>query len=420
MVGSSRFNLLVVILVAFTSFVTARTVITSQTCATSYCDVAPKKVYKVTRTIHKRTPYTVTRWKTIIPPKSTRTIKVVKTVTSQKYSTVWQTLSTTTLITKWIGTTTHTRTVHDTTTITTKTVTVPTSTFTVTTPSVTVPAPSGFVGVADDTDNSWDVSPPDDGPWWAGKRRSAEPEPEPAPKKKYVAAVTCIKTILTKTGTSDLCKTTKKAAATTTKTVVVSTKTVLKPLLTVTKTTTKIASVTTSKYKVAFASGIFFTSTRTAYTDTTTYLTTVSSDLPAPTYYESCGPRNKTPGPRVRQEWVLMDAGPDEGETVHVIWGNGTSHDCCAACHTYNQGGVCVGSLWRALTWWGEQKCLEPPIGPEPCPEVMTKCELIIAASDAPDQCRQRKYTLGQERDIKEGIVSNGLNCKRFKFAGWL
>ncbi|RVD89633.1 uncharacterized protein DFL_000632 [Arthrobotrys flagrans] len=416
MLGSSRFNLLVVALVAFVSFVTARTVITSQTCATRYCDNPPNKIYKVTKKIHKTARYTVTRWKTVTKPRSTRTIKVTKTVTSQKYSTIWQTSTTSTLVTIWIGTTTHTRTVHATSTSTTKTVTLPESTSTITTPSVTVAAPSGFVAIVDDPINEGIEAEPAPPPWWENgrrSRRSAEPEPEPEPvaaKGKYVAALTCTKTLLTKTGTSDLWKTTTKAAATTTKTIV-TTKTVLPPLQTTNKTTTKIITLgTTSKYKVAFASSIF-TRTLTSYTDATTYLSTVTTNLPVPTYYESCGTKNRSPPPEFRRHWTVVDAGPDAGETIKTTFSNGTSYDCCASCHTYNEGGVCIGSVWRALTWWGELGCLEGP-----CPEFSSKCELVIATSDEPAQCRAHGYKMIETLHDMEAIVSNGLSCARWKF----
>ncbi|KAK6538435.1 hypothetical protein TWF694_010020 [Orbilia ellipsospora] len=297
-------------------------------------------------------------------------------------------------------------------------------TSTITPPSVTVPAPSGFVGVNDDPDN-WEIFvPPDDGPWWWDsdrKRRSAEPEPEPKPEPvagKYVTAITCTKTYLTKTGTSDIWKTTTKPGATITKTLVMSTKTVLLPILTVTKTTTKITRITSTAPHVFFPSSIF-TKTLTAYTDTTTYLTAVTSNLPSPTYYESCGPRNRSPSPGI-EFWTAYHIGSDPDGDVHVIFNNGTSHDCCAACHTYSQGGVCIGSVYHALTSWGEQKCVEPPLGHSPCPEFSAKCELIIATSDAPGQCRQRQYSLTQDNPEGLAIVSDGLSCKRFKFSGWL
>ncbi|KAK6526006.1 hypothetical protein TWF281_011047 [Arthrobotrys megalospora] len=421
MLGSSRFSLLVVALVAFISFVTARTVITSQTCATRYCDTPPKKVSKITKTVHKTARYTVTRWKTVAKPKSTRTVKVTKTVTSQRYSTVWQTASTTSLVTIWIGTTTQTRTVHATLTSTTTTITLPESTLTITTPSVTVAAPSGFIAIVDDPINEGIEEEPAPPPWWSGGRHRRDAEPEPAAaKKKYVTVVSCTKTLLTKTGTSDLWKTTTKAAATTTKTIV-STKTVLPPILTTTKTTTKITWTTTSKYKVAFVSSIF-TRTVTSYTDATTWLSTVTTNLPVPTYYESCGTKNRSPPPEFRRHWTVIDAGPDPGETIKTIWSNGTSYDCCAACHTYNEGGVCIGSIWRAQTWWGELPCWNPPEfpEPEPCPEFTAKCELIIATSDEPSQCHIRGYRMIETLKDKEAIVSNGLSCPRWQFHGFI
>ncbi|KAK6342313.1 hypothetical protein TWF718_007716 [Orbilia javanica] len=434
MFGHSRFNLLIITLVSFVSFVTSRTVLTSQTCATRYCNayVPSNKIHKVTKTVHKSARYTVTRWKTVSKPKSTRTVTVTKTTNVQKYRTVWLSSTTTSLVTKWIGTTTHVRTVHATTTIYTSTITLPVTTFTITHPYVVVPVPSGFVGIDSDPDNVMARYPPEDDPWLSG--RSAEPEPEPEPKPepeakpepvpahgKYVTAITCTKFFTTKTGTSDLWKTTTKAGATTTKTVI-TTRTIQLPLLTLTKSTTQVIPTYTSKYKVAFASSIF-TRTLTSYTDATTYLSTATNDLPVPTYYAACGVYNKAPHPEyLERRYTIYNLAFGDDENIQTIWFNGTSHDCCAKCHTWDQGGACIGSVWRAQTWWGEQPCRGPPVGPEECPEFTAKCDLIIASSSAPDQCRSRYFDLTlitPTLEVKEGIVSNGPACKAFKFAMW-
>ncbi|KAF3107562.1 hypothetical protein TWF102_006945 [Orbilia oligospora] len=424
MLVSSRFNLLVVALVAFVSFVTARTVITSQTCATRYCGSPPKKPYRITKTIRKSIPYTKVRWKTVIKPRITRTVTSTKTVTSQRYFTVWKTFSTSTLAnTIWIGTTTHTRTVHATLTITTATVTLPTFTSTITTPSITVPAPSGFLSIEDDPMN-FGVGPDDDNdpnwPWWAGgekRRREAQPDPAAA-ENKYVTAVTCTKILITKTGTSDLWKTTTKAASTTTKTVL-KTKTALPPVITTTKTTTEVQLITTSKYKVAFFSSIF-TRTLTSYTDTTVYLSTVSTSLPAPTYYAACGNENRAPNPDWWDVYHIDGGNAVAGETTKVIFSNGTSYKCCEACHTYNEGGAtCAGSAWSSLTEFGEQPCQEPPVGSRPCPEFTTRCELVIVAPDAPVQCPRRQFKFVYAALRPPRIISNGPTCARFSFYGF-
>ncbi|EPS37971.1 hypothetical protein H072_8329 [Dactylellina haptotyla CBS 200.50] len=418
MFASSRFSLLLAAFVAFVLFVDARTIITTQTCASRYCDTPPKNVYKVTKTIHKTVPYTVVRWKTIFKPRSTRTVKVTRTVTSQRYSTILQTTSTTSLITVYIGTTTYTRTLIYTTTSTTTTITLLESTVTITTPSVTVPAPSGFVAIKDDPINDGlevEIAPP---PWWQGDRHRRSAEPEPKPEQKYVSAVTCTKTLITKTGTSDLWRTTTKAAATTTKTIV-STKTVLPPILTTTTTITKITRITTTTARVVFASTTF-SKTLTSYTQATTWLSTVTTNLPAPTFYESCDVNNRSPPPEYRRHWTVVDAGPDPGETIKTTFFNGTSYDCCAACHTYDEGGVCIGSIWRALTGWGELGCQIVPEFPGPCPEFWAQCDLIIAVPDAPAQCHTRGYKLSETSKDRESIVSNGLSCPRWQFQLWI
>ncbi|KAF3275207.1 hypothetical protein TWF970_006929 [Orbilia oligospora] len=404
MLVSSRFNLLVVALVAFVSFVTARTVITSQTCATRYCGSPPKKIYRITKTIRKTIPYTKVRWKTVIKPRITRTVTSTKTVTSQRYFTIWKTFSTSSLAnTIWIGTTTHTRTVHDTLTITTATVTLPTFTSTITTPSITIPAPSGFLSIEDDPMN-FGIGPDADNdpnsPWWAGDKRRREAQPDPAAaQKKY--------------------KTTTKAASTTTKTVL-KTKTTLPPVKTTTKTTTKVQLITTSKYKVAFFSSIF-TRTLTSYTDTTVYLSTVSTSRPAPTYYAACGEKDIAPGPHLGDVYHIDEANAVAGETTKVIFSNGTSYKCCEACHAYNEGGAtCAGSVWSPLTEFGEQPCREPPVGSRPCPEFTTRCELVIVGPDAPVQCPRRLFKFVYAALAPPRMISNGPTCARFSFRGFL
>ncbi|KAK6337043.1 hypothetical protein TWF718_009829 [Orbilia javanica] len=417
MAGSSRFSLLVVALIALVSFVTARTVITSETCTTRYCNYPPKKVIRVTKPICKTTRYTVTRWKTVSIATSTRTISETVTVMSQRYTTIWRTSTVTTLATVWIGTTTHTRTVHVTTTSTNATVTLPLTTFTITTPSVSLPPPPGFTAVADDPDNKERLeNPPNDPPWWeSGRhRRNAEPEPEPATAKRYASAVTCTQTLLTKTGTSDLWKTTTKASKTTTKYVGVTKATSFLPRITLTSTTTKyIFTGTTSKYKVAFFSTIF-TRTLTSYTDTTTYLSTTTTDSPAPTYYEACGPNNRSPGPHFNSLWTSELFGPGAGEVVQQIPTNGTSYDCCVACHTYSGVGTCIGNVWHAKTWWGELPCQGAD-----CPEYTARCDLVIAQPDAETQCRRHQFSFTMTFNTMLIIVSNGPTCNRWMFWGF-
>ncbi|KAK6510876.1 hypothetical protein TWF506_009968 [Arthrobotrys conoides] len=437
MFGTSRFNLLVVALITFVSFVTARTVITSQTCSTRYCGYAvpQNKIFRTTKTIHKSARYTVTRWKTVSKPKSVHTVKVTKTTTSQRKT--WITRYATFYIgtTIWTGTSTHTR--KSTTTIYKAATTLTSSITTITIPqsTKTIPIPAGFTGVAEDPANKAALRgrPLDlkrDAPVLGLEleRRNAEPEPapepepepepEPAAKGKHVTAVTCTKTLITKTGTSDLWKTTTKLSGTTTKTVFVSTKTVLPPISTIIRTSTKTVTLTTKKDKVAFATS--WTST-TVYTTSTKYLTTVTKDYPVQTYHPSCGERNLSPQEYLSTYWAAWETWPHPDENVHVIMSNGTRYDCCVSCHTWNQGGTCIGTVWRSTIFEGDPppcafdpdpNCVDTPFEPE----FRSKCELIIAASNSPAHCRTHEYSFYTTGTEPRAAVSNGLGCKRYKF----
>ncbi|KAF3096362.1 hypothetical protein TWF102_006638 [Orbilia oligospora] len=415
MFGTSRFNLLVVALITFVSFVTARTVITSQTCTTRYCGYAvpQNKIFKTTKTIHKSARYTVTRWKTVSKPKSVF----------------------------WTGTSTHTRKSTNTIYKATTTITLPVTTKTIPTSTITIPVPAGFTGVAEDPDNKAALTQPvfvpkRDAPVLDVEldRRSAEPapapapepepepepvpEPEPAAKGKHVTAITCTKTLITKTGTSDLWKTTTKWGGISTKTVVVSTKTIFPPIVSTIRTTTITATIVTSKDKVVFATS--WTSA-TVFTTSTKYLSTVTKDFPVETYHPSCGARNISPPDRFSTSWSAWETNAFADENVHAIMSNGTNYDCCVACHTWNQGGTCIGSVWRSTIFEGDP----PPCAfdPDPeCddtpfePEFRSKCELIIASSSAPAQCRKHNYSFYTTGSEPRAAVSNGLSCKRFKF----
>ncbi|KAK6347557.1 hypothetical protein TWF718_005395 [Orbilia javanica] len=410
MLGSSRFSLLVVALVAFVSFVTARTVITSQTCATRYCGSLPKKIVKTTKTICKTLPYTKVRWKTVNKPRITRIVTSTKTSTSQRYFTVGETFSTISLATVWLGTTTISRTVHGTITITTATVTSSVFTATITTPTVTVPKPSGFQAIRGDPGN-FGVDPRDDDdpefPWWGRTVRKLRREAQPEPGQgKYVTALTCTKILITKTGTSDLWKTTTKAASTTTKTVL-TTKIVLPPVITTTKTTTKVQWITTSKYKVAFFSSIF-DKTITSYTAATTYLSTVSTSLPAPTHYLACQYEfdygNMVPSPEWGGRYHAQDVDPLPGNWTRTVPSN-TADDCCGACHGFNEeSATCSGSVWKPLT--GQ-------------PGFAGECVLYLFNQNG-GQCPQRAFKFNADAATPERIISNGPSCAMFKWKGFV
>ncbi|KAK6538489.1 hypothetical protein TWF694_010072 [Orbilia ellipsospora] len=414
---TSRFSLWAVALFAFATLCAARTVITTQRCTTRYCG-QPAKVYRTTKTIHKSTPYTVTRWKTTTKPKYTVKSTGTKTVTSQPYNTIWTVTSWHTIL---IGTSTSTRKYTAYTPATT--VTEPLVTAVVTPPVHTVSAPAGFVGVNDDVDNQKagvtgharrDVAPPE------MERREAAPEPEPEPEpvpgaKQYVTAITCTKTYLTKTGTSALWKTTTKTTGTITKLVAWTTQTYVLNPINVTPKNAKTINTTTSVYKVVITS-----TTTTLTTGTTTvYEKTVTSTLPVETNYLACGDRNQSPNQALRiQNFAVADKIILTGDTsTQVIkMGNGEAYDCCVLCHTYPGPELCVGSiyyhtgLWGAPCWdWTHEDCDVHE------PEFNMQCNLYLTANK-PGVCPHAKFSIVNDITINPVVVSNGPHCARWKY----
>ncbi|KAK6514295.1 hypothetical protein TWF506_008691 [Arthrobotrys conoides] len=396
--GFSRFNLLVLALITFASFCTARTIVAIDgKCATRYCNhpVPKSRVYKITKTIHTTGRYTVTRWKTVTKPKATKTI----TGTNKVTATVTKTISTVTSVVTKSETVTYTQksTITITSLIGTQSITTKTLQST-----VTIPVPSGFVGVNDDPDNRL-----------AGqeiKRREAEPEPEPGAQKKYITAITCTKTLLTKTGTSDLWKTTTKTAGTVTKKVwttqtVRSTKTVTKQNPVVIKTTVTKTATATEHTKV----------TTTSYS--ISYLTTVTTSLPKTTFLAACGVRNHGPPPD-EERFYAAGAAPDADEILKIVWSNGTQYDCCVACQTYSGPGVCMGSVYNYLGAWGPPDCpeLDWEVCPFPEPKWYSRCELAISGGAGGGTCRQHRYEYQWYFGQPPTIVANGPGCKRFKY----
>ncbi|KAF3923094.1 hypothetical protein ABW20_dc0106218 [Dactylellina cionopaga] len=418
----SRLNIILVAIITLVSLCTASTVIISQTCAPRYCDHYVSKVYRTTKIIHRSTPYTVIRWKTVTKPKATSTVLDIRSIETDSTSTI----RTITLhFTKWVGTSTHIR--KFTVTSPTYTETGDITTRTITPPTHTVPTPSGFVPVADDPDNRAHVKglplnrrnvEPE-----PLNRRNAEPEPNPEPKpepepepvvaaaKKYTTAVTCTKIYLTKTGTSDLWKTTTKTTGTTTKTVFTSTTIWTTNIHMVTANNVVTTRTTTTAPKVAFAS-----STLTIYTGATTYLTTATTYLPVPTYWAACGTRNQGPPVWQQSSWVGANAGPDPDEVVDVIMSNGHAYDCCVECFTYNKGGRCIGSVYQYIGPWGPPICDE---WDEDChewePEFNSRCTLVITPNK-PGTCRRHRYEYYWWPVDPPLIVSNGPSCARFKY----
>ncbi|KAK6363794.1 hypothetical protein TWF730_001206 [Orbilia blumenaviensis] len=395
---SFRFNVLVTILITLVSLCSARTVITIEKCSTRFCG-SPVKVYRTTKTVCARTPYTVTRWKTSIVPAATKT----ETANSYFYVTKTATLSiVTSLKTVWIGTSTHTR--KFTTTGPSFIATAPITTRTITPSTVPAPTPSGIFGINQDPDNKAAQT--------LGKRNA---EPEPAAVTKYASAVTCTKTLLTKTGTSDLWKTTTKKSGT--KTVVVPLSTITLTVWTTGKGAKTIVS-TTSMKKVAFAS-----STTTIYTPATYYQTTVTTTLPTPTYYQQCGYRNRAPPPEMQSRyWVAIVLDYPFDEPGIVTEGTMNAYDCCVSCWTLPASkGKCLGSIWSYTGPWGPPPCdwrdeenCNWPDQPPGTPNAI--CRLILEGKKG--ECKKKDFILYGSSSESPSVISNGPGCLKFKFAG--
>ncbi|KAK6349302.1 hypothetical protein TWF730_010052 [Orbilia blumenaviensis] len=412
--GLYRFNLLVLALLAIVSYCTARTIITlPDKCTTRYCVTPVTKVYKIVKIWHTTGRYTVTRWKTSTKYPKTKTVTATKKITSTIHKTVSKSTTFTARTTIWE---TLTLTSTNWVTVATATLTLPITTLT-TRPLSYIPAPSGFVGVNDDPDNLGAASVSQE------QRRNVEPEPTPGPKPrnaepepkpvaaKHITAITCTRTILTKTGTSDLWKTKTKTMPTPTKTVWKT------ETYRTTKTTTKTVGTT------SYSSIRDFTLTRTTVTATigTTaykYLTTTTEVLPLMTVYAACMENNHGPPPAVQFDYYAIGAEAYPNETTKVIYSNGSTYDCCVACLTYAGPEVCLGSVYNYQGQWGGPEC---PGGWEECPpwepEFHSRCQLVLAP-DAPGNCRTHSYGYEWYMNQPPTVVFNGPSCKRFKWTG--
>ncbi|KAK6531510.1 hypothetical protein TWF281_008311 [Arthrobotrys megalospora] len=377
-----RFSVLVTFLITLVSLCAARTVITIEKCTTRFCG-SPVKVYRTTKTVRTTARYTVTRWKTVIKPAATKTFTESASWGFQTDTTTLHTI--TQFKTIWIGTRTHTRKF---------TAIVPTT--------VLIPIPPGIVGVNQDPDNkaAQTIRP---------QKRDAEPEPVPELElellaeraAKYASAVTCTKTLLTKTGTSDLWKTTTKTSGT-------RTITVPGHLITIVDTTTakgaKTVVVTTGMSKVAF--------------DSTTI--TLTRPNPTPTYYQACGYRNRAPPQELlNRQWLLEGAGWDEDEPTIYTEGQMNAYDCCVSCWTLPASqGKCVGSIWHYIGPWGPPLCdweHDENCGITPPDEPTGSCRLILEAKKG--VCRRHTYTYyGPDLSVGPYVISNGPGCLRWKW----
>ncbi|KAK6506520.1 hypothetical protein TWF506_011426 [Arthrobotrys conoides] len=413
---SSRFNLLIVAIIALVSFCTARTTITSQSCSTRYC-ANPTKVFRTTKTIHKTIRYTITLWMTSTKYTSTHTL------TSTKYTTTTSYVATTTLrtVTIFTGTTTITETLVNSVYATGPSTTTRTRTI-ISTPTYTVPAPSGFLAVDNDPDNSaspeYTALPPLD------RKRDVDVNIKPRdPANKYAAAVTCTKTLITKTGTTNLWKTTTKTTGVTTKLVYKTVKITRTATRTVTANNAPTTRVRSTKY-----TSIFSTSTMTIWTvppitiSTTTYLTSEATA----TVYAVCANNNLTPDNLINPPRALSNYGPAADEKVVEIIAPGGPETCCMLCHNYSGPGKCMGSIYNFRgAEIPEEDCPDAFengvfLGWEFCPfdpDDYMRCQLIVS-EDGEATCRTHgfefiPYVFGKTR-IKQ--ISNGPGCARFKY----
>ncbi|KAK6495447.1 hypothetical protein TWF481_003466 [Arthrobotrys musiformis] len=397
-----RFSVLVTALITLVSLCSARTVSTIQKCTTRSCG-SPVKVYRTTKTVRSTARYTVTRWKTVTKP-----AKIVTTT-----SVIWRTVTTalrTATTTKTITISTSTSTATSLFWIFTPTTTVTSATTTTITPkAVVVSAPSKLFAINEDPDNQPTPKPK--------VKRAAEPEPEPEPiaggAKQYASAVTCTRTLLTKTGTSDLWKTTTKKSGTKTvaelTTIPVTTTVTSKGAKIITKTTSVVwTTVTTTTSTVVFGFQWF--------------ATTITVVLPTPTNYIACGPRNQAPPEELWRNYYLVGGdgySPDEPTiyTEHTDYSL-DEHGCCAKCWTLPASqGKCIGSIWENHAPWHDDlndcpgdldECWITPPG-----TVTSACRLILESKQG--VCRRSDYNLYQDMTGRSRVFSNGPNCLRFK-----
>ncbi|RVD84430.1 uncharacterized protein DFL_006179 [Arthrobotrys flagrans] len=390
-----RFSVLVTALIALVSICAARTVITIEKCTTRSCGL-PAKVYRTTKTVRTTARYTVTRWKTVTKP--AKTVTVVDPKPAWKTETV--TVSTVTKE-RLITTGDFTENVVHTRTISSFIATAPVTTRTTSPPAVVIPAPSGIYGVNQDPANA------------AGRavgRRNAEPEPAAGAAKKYPTAVICTKTLLTKTGTSDLWKTTTKAKGT---------KTVSKPYTTSTRTKT----VTIKNAKTITVTGWITNITRITTTTTITtlatyYETTITESLPTPTNYAACGALNRVPPPDFGTFWLVGGLGYSDDEPSIYTEGDMNAYDCCVSCWTLPASkGKCIGSVYNYIGLWGDPICdwqHDEDCGFTP-PGVPTgTCRLILESTKG--VCRTSNYYFYQDITNPPRSFSNGPGCLRYKY----
>ncbi|KAK6515627.1 hypothetical protein TWF506_007952 [Arthrobotrys conoides] len=391
-----RFSVIVTALITLFSLCAARTVITIEKCTTRSCG-APVKVHRTIKTVRATARYTITRWKTVTKP--AKTVTVVDTKPAWKTKTV--TVST---VTKGVFITTgdQTEIVIRTRTISSFITTLPVTTRTIRPQTVVIPGPSGIYGVNQDPANK---------PEPTVGRRNAEPEPNAGAAKKYPSAVICTKTLLTKTGTSDLWKTTTKTKGA---------KTVSKPYTTSTRTKTVTLKNPKTITKIIgwITNTTFITTTTTITTLATFYEKTITETLPTPTFYAACGTLNVVPPPDFNTFWLVGGPGYSDDEPTIYTEGEISAYDCCLSCWTLPASkGKCIGSVYYYLGLWGDPLCdwehdedCGVPIPGEPT----GGCRLILESKKG--VCRNFNYYFYQDVTDPPRAFSNGPGCLRFKY----
>ncbi|KAK6345837.1 hypothetical protein TWF730_010180 [Orbilia blumenaviensis] len=420
---STRFNVLLFALIALVSFTTARTTITIQSCSTRYCG-NPTKAIRTTKTVHKTTRYSVYRWKTSTKYRTTHTLTSTKYTTLTKYNT--NTIRTVTIYT---GKSTRIQTL-----VPSVYATEPqTWTFdrtVIITPTYTVPAPSGFIGVDNDPDNSAspDYTPlpapqePDRLKRDSARDAAAEVLEPRDPANRYAEAVTCTKTLLTKTGTMDVWMTTTKTLGVTTA--------LVQKTVTINRTNTKTVTAKDARTIRTLStkySSVWGTSTQTIWTMqpvTISPTVTLTSEATA-TAYAACAINNVAPDWRPGQ-LVAANYGPAPGEKYIDIVGKTGTEECCVLCLNYSGPGKCLGTVWNFLgAEIPEEDCPDAFsggvfMGWEFCPfdpDDHSMCRLIIS-DDEEGTCKTHtfeyvRHVVGKTR-MK--YVSNGPSCARYKY----
>ncbi|KAK6539167.1 hypothetical protein TWF694_009411 [Orbilia ellipsospora] len=244
--------------------------------------------------------------------------------------------------------------------------------------ATTVPTPYGFVNVADDSANAPSKYSKRDGYEYAA------PAPAPAPATtRYVTAVVCTKTLATvSTHTYTVIATAKASSTVYGKTVTIT------HTSSVTQTVAPAYAQTTTITRIA-TSTITTTCTRTAYTTVTKQSTAV---MPGATTYAACNARNVYSGPSGS---VTANVGT-ESQTVPGV---STPQECCARCQAH------VGS-------YGAKDCAGSYFTSD---EGTNTCVLRLTTT-----CSNSNYgtftttTHNDYSDYSQGYVSNG-PCGRWK-----